>query len=125
MQRLGVPGKDGGPRPILGNWQREADGGVRVPMVLQQNWQEGGERLDTGLLPILDPEFNQLRSVAAYTSSAFNVLAYLHANGRLPDSIYDPRQPSYDGIRRYIREPKNPLESWPFLERCDPPSRRS
>ena len=69
MQRLGVPGKDGGPRPILGNWQREADGSVRVPMVLQQNWQEGGERLDTGLLPILDPEFNQLRSVAAYTSS--------------------------------------------------------
>jgi hypothetical protein len=121
MQRLGVPGKDGGPRPILGNWQRESDGSVLVPMAAPQNWQGRPERLDIGLLPILDPKFNQLRFRRGLHMLAFNVLAYLHAVGRLPDAIYDPRQPSYDAIRRYIREPRSPVEAWPFLQRYDRP----
>lgn len=52
---------------------------------------------------------------------AFNVLAFLHSMGRAPSPAYDPRNPSYDLVRRYIRAPKRPTEAWPFLERYDPP----
>lgn len=120
MQRLGVPGRDGGPREILGNWQRESDGGVLVPMAPPQNWQQRGEGVDIGLLPILDPEFDQLRFRRGLHLLAFNVMAYLHTTGQVSDPLYDPRGPSYDAVRRYIRAP-HPLEAWPFLERYDPP----
>ncbi len=35
--------------------------------------------------------------------------------------MYDPRNPKYDAVRRYIREPRDPKEAWPFVERYDPP----
>jgi HNH endonuclease len=63
MQRLGVPGRDGGPREILGNWQRSPDGAVLVPMAPPQDWRERGEA-QVGLLPILDPSFDQVRFLA-------------------------------------------------------------
>jgi hypothetical protein len=121
MQRLGVPGKDGGPRTILGNYRRDSAGAVLVPMVPPQDWRQRGEGVDIGLLPILAPEFNQLEFRRGLHLLAFNVLALLHATGQVSDPIYDPRHPRYDAVRRYIR-PRGRTEAWLFLERYDPPA---
>jgi hypothetical protein len=121
MHRWGVPGRDGSPRPIIGNWRRSSDGSYWVPMAPPKN---GGEHLGKPLvvfLPILDPSFDQLRFRRSLHMVAFNVLAYLHTNGELTDQFYDPCDPRYDEVRSYIRSPRSLTEAWPFIERYDPP----
>jgi hypothetical protein len=89
-------------------------------MAAPQNWRERGEGVDVGFLPILDPGFDQLRFRRGLHLLAFNVMAYLYTTGELSDPLYDPRGPTYDAVRRYLRAPK-PQEAWPFLERYDRP----
>lgn len=123
MQRLGVPGRDGGPREILGNWRRDPDGAVLVPMAPPQNWRQRSERVDVGLLPILDPAFDQLRFRRGLHLLAFSKLAHMYVTGRAPaEPSWDPRDARYDAVRTYIRAPKRHTEAWPFLERYVPPA---
>ena len=123
MQRLSVPGKDGGPRPILGNWERASDGSVLVPMAPPQDWGQHRGAPHIGLLPILDPNFDQLLFRRALHLLAFNVLAFLHGTRQAPgDAAYDPRDARYSAVRTYIRAPRRRTDAWPFLERYDRPA---
>ena len=120
MLRLGVPGRDGGPRHILGNWQRTEDGGELVPMAPPQNHGLHRGRPNVGLLPILDPKFDQLEFRRGLHMLAFNALAFQHAADGATDSAHDPLDTRYDPVRRYIREGGR-TEAWLFLERYDRP----
>lgn len=122
MQRLSVPGKDGGPRDILGNWRRESDGGVLVPMAPPRDGGKHQDRPLVEMLPILDPCFDQLQFRRGLHLLAFNVLAYLHSTGQVSGEAYDPRDVRYDAVRTYIRALKRPTDAWPLLERYDPPA---
>lgn len=122
MQRLGVPGKDGGPRPIIGNWRRSSDASYWVPMAPPEHRGEHLGHPHVVILPILDPSFDQLRFRRGLHMVAFNVLAFVHASGQAPDPVYDPRDPRYDAVRTYIRAPRRPNEAWPFVERYAPPT---
>jgi hypothetical protein len=122
MQRLGVPGRDGGPREILGNWRRSPDGAVLVPMAPPQDWRERGDA-QVGVLPILDPSFDQVRFRRGLHLLAFNKLALMQVTGEAPaEPLWDPRDARYDAVRSYIRAPRLHTEAWPFLERYDPPA---
>lgn len=120
MQRLGVPGKDGRPRPLLANWRRASDGACEVPMApLEQRGEHNGRPVVV-ILPILDPGFDQGRFRRALHMLAFNVLAY-GQRGHAQGWDYDPHNPKFDAVRAYIRAPRRPNEAWPLVERYDPP----
>jgi hypothetical protein len=120
MLRLDVPGRDGAPRQILGNWERTGDGGVLVPMAPPQDHGRDRGRPNVGLLPILDPRFDQLEFRRGLHLLAFNVLGFLRATGRAQSPALDPMDARFDPVRRYIREAR-PTEAWTFLERYDRP----
>jgi hypothetical protein len=120
MQRLGVPGRDGDPRSIIGNWRRSSDGSYWVPMAPPAPKGEYLGKPLIELLPILDPSFDQLEFRRGLHMLAFNELAFLHATGQVLDPAYDPGDPKYDAVRIYIRAPRRAKEAWPFAERYDP-----
>jgi hypothetical protein len=89
-------------------------------MAPPENWRQRGEGVDVGLLPILDPKFDQLEFRRGLHMLAFNGLAFQHASAGATDPAHDPLDTRYDPVRRYIRE-GGITEAWPFLERYDRP----
>ena len=120
MHKLRVPGKNGRPRTVIGNWRRTADGAFEVRTVVDDGGTHLGRPLIVGR-PILDRKFDALEFRRGLHLLAFNVLAYLYASGQVVDPFYDPRASRYDAVRTYVRAPRSPTEAWPFIECYDPP----
>ncbi|HEX7335723.1 MAG TPA: hypothetical protein VF252_00840 [Gemmatimonadales bacterium] len=90
-------------------------------MAPPQDWREQGDA-PVGLLPILDPSFDQVRFRRALHLLAFNRLAQMHVTVQAPaEPLWDPGDVRYDAVRTYIRG-RRQTEPWPFLERYDPPA---